>query len=68
MSNENEKYKKLIDKEIKIIHSKSIRYSKNQENDIDLKLKKIIKLLYSESFNNILIYPRSQFIKNIEKI
>ena len=67
MSNENEKYKKLIDKEIKIIHSKSIRYSKNQENDIDLKLKKIIKLLYSESFNNILIYPRSQFIKNIEK-
>ena len=67
MSNENEKYIKLIDKEIKINHTKSFRYSINKENDIDLKLKKIIKLLYSESFNNILIYPRSQFIKNLEK-
>ena len=67
MSNENGKYKKLIDKEIKINHTKPFRYSKSKENDIELKLKKIIKLLYSDSFNNILIYPRSQFIKNIER-
>ena len=57
----------MIDKQIKINHAKSFRYSNSKENEIDLKLKKIIKLLYSDSFNNILIYPRSQFIKNIEK-
>ena len=67
MSNGNEKYKKLIDKQIQINHIKSFRYTKDKGNDIDLKLKKIIKLLYSDSFNNILIYPKTQFIRNIEK-
>ena len=67
MSNGNEKYKKLIDKQIQINHIKPFRYTKDKGNDIDLKLKKIIKLLYSDSFNNILIYPKTQFIRNIEK-
>jgi len=67
MSINKEKYKKVIPKKIRINHKNIIRFSSIKENETDFKIKKIINILYSDLFQQILIISRTNYLKNVEK-
>ena len=62
----NRKYKKIIVKNIKLKHQNDFRNFIYQENEIDLRMKKIINCLYLDKFHEILLIPKLIFIQNIE--
>ena len=66
MSSISEKYKKARSTKIRINH-KNILQDSYKENEIDLKIKKIINILYADLFQDILIFSRTQFINGVEK-
>ena len=62
----NRNYKKIIPKNIKLKQQNAFRKTLGKENEIDLKMKKIINFLYFDKFHEILLIPNLIFIQNIE--
>jgi hypothetical protein len=62
----NRNYKKIIPKNLKLKQQKAFRKTLGKENEIDLKMKKIINFLYLDKFHEILLIPNLIFIQNIE--
>jgi len=67
MSNITEKYKRLLNNNIILNHTKTVRNLLYKENETDSKIRKIINMLYSDVFKDILINSRTLFFKIIEK-
>ena len=66
MSSISERYKKARSTKIRINH-KNILQNSYKETEIDIKIKKIINILYADLFQDILIISRAQFINGVEK-
>jgi len=67
MSNITEKYKRLLNNNIFLNHTKTVRNLLSEENETDSKIRKIINMLYSDAFKDILINSRTLFFKIIDK-
>ena len=67
MSNITEKYKRLLNNNIILNQTKTVRNLLYKENETDSKIRKIINMLYSDVFKDILINSRTLFFKIIEK-
>ena len=67
MSNTTAKYKRLLNNNIILNHTITNKNLLYKENETDSKIRKIINMLYSDAFKDILINSRTLFFKIIDK-